>query len=407
MNFLIYYLFITMSNSRFARSILMIFTIGHQISIFEFSMIQVGYFASRFLSEFPSGVFADYIKRKYSMAFGSFLAALVSILMFSTASMDLSKPFWWFFLLFCLDGIASSFQSGSDQAMLYDYLRKKGMEGRYAKILGWRGAIGALALGLTTMVGGYLADTSLALPFLWQGILFAASGVLILFFPEDAMTPIKDKVSRTSPYKIAVEGFRVIRTIPLIQFLILFMTILAVSTNAIAMFMQGYFSELSISSTSIGIIYGLCTFCSAVAAVNSHHLTKLSLKTILIIATCMYFVGTFCLLTGVVPLVILGFFMVYLKMDLLDPSVSYFLNQEVHEEVRATVLSSFGAAYSLVTLIMYPLYGLVGESSGYEGMILTTVILSAPLFAFLFRFYKKYNVGGRHTTSQHSESGTA
>ncbi|OKP91069.1 hypothetical protein A3844_04300 [Paenibacillus helianthi] len=395
MNFFIYYLFIVLANSRFSRSILMIFTMGSQISFLQFSVIQMGYFASRFLFEFPSGVIADYIKRKYSLAFGNFLASLVAMTMFSTSIIHPKDTFIFFLLLFCLDGIASSFQSGSDEALLYDYLLKKKQESRYAKILGWRSGIAALVLSIATMIGGFMADSSLALPFLFQGILSVAAGVVILFFPENAMGSKNSKAKHTSPFKIAAEGFSVIKTIPLVQFLILFITIISCSTNAITMFMQGYFAELKISSGMVGIIYGVCTLFSTVAAINSHHLIKLSLKTILILSTIMYFSGIVLLFTHNIPLVILGFFLIYIKLDLMEPSVFYFINQEVNDDVRATILSSFGASYSLVTLIMYPFYGLVGNSSGYQGIILITAVMTFPMFAYLFRFYKKYNVGVR------------
>ncbi len=171
------------------------------------------------------------------------------------------------------------------------------------------------------------------------------------------------------------------------------MTILTASTNAITLFIQGYFSELKISGGSIGLIYGIGTVLSAAVFINSHYLIKLKLKSILILTTIMYFVGAVFLITLNVPLVIVGFFLIYLQVDFLEPSVYYFINQEVKEEARTTVLSSLGAGYSLVTLLLYPLYGVIGQSYGYRGMILISVVLSSPLFAYLFRFYQKYNVG--------------
>ncbi|WP_280528804.1 MFS transporter [Anoxybacteroides rupiense] len=398
MGYLSYFLFIILSNSRFSRSILLIFMINNKITLFQFGLIQLSYYSIRFLSEFPSGVLADYIKRKYSMAIGSLLASLSGILLYSTNFLDISGYFWVFLILFSLDAMASSFLSGSDQAMLYDYLKRKGLESKYPKFLGWREAIAAISLGTTTIIGGFLASKSINLPFLWQGILFLLATLVILFFPENKSVTIKERVSRTTPLKIASEGLNVIKRIPTIQFLVLFMTTLAASTNTVTIFIQGYFNELNISTNSIGIIYGICTVLSALAAINSYHLTKLTLKTILIITTSMFFVGIICLLTEYIPLVIFGFFLIYLKLDFLEPSVYFFLNKYVKEEVRATVLSFFGTALNFVTLIMYPLYGIVGEQSGYKGMIFGMSILSIPLFIYLFIFYKKYKVGDSKTS---------
>ncbi len=191
----------------------MIFILSKQVTLFEFSMIQVVYFAIRLLSEFPSGVIADYFKRKYSMAFGSILSAISALLIYLTSRMHLSHMFLVLMFLFSLDGIASSFQSGSDQAMMYTYLKNKDQEGRYSRFLGWRGAISALSLGLTTAIGGFLAKDSIGLPFLWQSILFFLAGIVILSFPEKAFSTSNSEKVRASPIKIAVKGISLIRTI--------------------------------------------------------------------------------------------------------------------------------------------------------------------------------------------------
>jgi MFS family permease len=394
----VYFLYIVLANLRFSRPILLIFAIQHKITLFEFGMVQVCYFGSRVLFEFPSGILADYLKRKYSLALGSLLSGIAALLFFSTGYMEFSEPFWWFLLAAFFEGVGNSFQSGSDQAMLYDYLKGENLEEKYTKFLGWRGAISTISLGLATAIGGFLADESLSLPFLCQGVLFLFASLTIMFFPENRKEAVEERGSKTSPIKIAKAGFSIIKQIPVIQFLILFMTILATSTNAITMFMQGYLSELKVSNGLIGIIYSVCTVFSVLASLNSHHLTKLSFKTILTLTTVMFFVGTLFLLTGYVPLVIVGFLLVYIKLDLLEPSLFYFLNQFVSEDSRATVLSSFGLAQSFVTFLMYPLYGMLGEKAGYIGLILGMAVMIVPLYAYLFWFYRRNIVGDSEVT---------
>jgi MFS family permease len=373
----VYFLYIVLANLRFSRPILLIFAIQHKITLFEFGLVQVSYFGSRVLFEFPSGIMADYLKRKYALALGSLLSGIAAMLFFNTGYMEFSEPFWWFLLAAFFEGVGNSFQSGSDQAMLYDYLKGENLEGKYTKLLGWRGAISTISLGLATAIGGFLAAESLSLPFLCQGVLFLIASFTIMFFPENRKEAVKERVSKMSPIRIAKAGFSIIKQIPVIQFLILFMTILATSTNVITMFMQGYLS----------------TVLSVLASLNSHHLAKLSFKTILMLTTVMFFVGTLFLLTGYVPLVIVGFLLVYIKFDLLEPSLFYFLNQYVSEDSRATVLSSFGLAQSFVTFLMYPLYGMLGEKVGYIGMILGMAVMIVPLYAYLFWFFRRNIVG--------------
>lgn len=396
MKIFLYLIYVILSNSRFSRPITLIFILSNKISIFEFSLIQMGYFVAKLLSEFPSGILADFMKRKYSLAIGCFLASISALLLYGV---NLNGSFWILLLLFCLDGVASSFQSGSDQAMLYDYLKENGISEKYIKLLGIAGAISAITLGVTAAIGGLLADYSLTLPFLIQGIIFLIGGGLILFFPEDNFVHDVKRQEKSSPFKIASEGFNIIKKIPVIQFLILFLTVLASSTNAISMYMQGYFESLNISNAYIGIIFGVSTALSAIALLNSERLVKLGLKKTLIITTAMFFIGCLFLMTGNVILVILGFYLIYLKLDILEPSLFSVANLYVSERVRATVLSSFGVSLSLAPILMYPVFGIIGTYTGYKGIIAGMAIMSIPSFVYLFVFYTKYKIGESKPTN--------
>ncbi|WP_195694568.1 MFS transporter [Priestia megaterium] len=388
MKIIIFFIYTLLSNARFSRPITLIFVLDNRITLFEFGIIQVGYFLSRLLSEIPSGVYADTIKRKYSLAFGSLLAAVSAYCLFGY---NLQNSFWLILFLFCLDGIGSSFQSGSDQAMLYDYLKNTGRTEKYVKYLGWNGAISSIVLGVTTAIGGVLAVNSITLPFLLQGIALTLSALLIMFFPEKNTVTSQAK-NKETPIYIAKQGFKTVKQFPIIQFLILFLTVLAASTNAITMYMQGYFSELKLSSDAIGYIFGIGTFLSAIVLLNSVYLAKMTLRSILLLTTTMFFVGISLLLTGNIVLVILGFYLVYLKLDVLEPSLFNIVNEFVPEKVRATVLSTFGLSLNVVSMVMYPLFGLAGDFLGYQGILSIMGVLCLPLFVYLYVFYKKYDI---------------
>ncbi|HDR7315623.1 TPA: hypothetical protein QCW94_004117 [Bacillus cytotoxicus] len=61
----------------------------------------------------------------------------------------------------------------------------------------------------------------------------------------------------------------------------------------------------------------------------------------------------------------------------------------VQENVRATVLSFFSTVLSIISLIMFLIYGLTGDIGGYENLIILMLVIHIPLFAFVFYYYKK------------------
>lgn len=393
-NYVSYFLYTIFSNARITRPIIMLFAIEHRLTLFEFGMTQMGYFAVRFLCEFPTGILADIWKRKYLLSFGSILASTSSLLYFLSDYYKFSNVFVLFFLFSCISGAANAFQSGLDEAMMYDYMQRTNNEGNYVKVMGWRGAISSILLGVSSILGGVLFSISLGLPYLWQGCSFLVGAFVILMFSEQHNYRLREHPqNKRTILRVAKSGALLLAKVPAVQFLILLLTLIAASTNAVTMFMQGYFQQLHVNGTWIGLIYSFCTAFSVLASIFSHTITKLTLKNTMILATAMFFFGVFGLLSGRVILVSVGFFVMYIILDLLEPPVIYIMNRLIPNDMRATILSSFGAMTSLLTMIMYPLYGAIGQVSGYKGIIGVMAIITIPLFIYLFWFYKVKNIG--------------
>ncbi|MGR5985364.1 hypothetical protein ACUIAK_12125 [Bacillus cytotoxicus] len=184
-------------------------------------------------------------------------------------------------------------------------------------------------------------------------------------------------------------GYRVVKKLPYIQFLILFMAIISSSTNSVIMFTQSRFAELELSNSTIGTIYLGSTIISVIISLNVNLVMKFKLNTIATLVMGIFFVGGIFIISSNIILAIIGYYLIYVTIDILEPPLFFTINELVQENVRATVLSFFSTVLSIISLIMFLIYGLTGDIGGYENLIILMLVIHIPLFAFVFYYYKK------------------
>ncbi len=110
------------------------------------------------LLEIPSGYFADRVGRKTSIVLGA-LFWVVGIVFYSFAGNFVDICFGAFFW-----GIGSSFNSGANEALLYDSLAQLKREHEYKKVLGNIFFFGRAGTIVSSVIGGVMASYSLRLP---------------------------------------------------------------------------------------------------------------------------------------------------------------------------------------------------------------------------------------------------
>lgn len=383
----IYFLYMIFSNLRFTRPIFLIFILDKGISLFEFSILQIIYFSSRIISNLPSGILADYLKKRYVISMGLLMSSCSFLLLFMSTYLNLSNYFYLFIFAFILDGIGTAFCNVADPAMVYEHLKEKGVEKHYVRIFGIKEALVSAALGISAFIGGFIASSYLSLPFLIQSFVGILAALTVVKFKESTQeVKVKKNLSMINTLQT---GYRAVRSLPYLQFLILFMAIITSSTNSVIMFTQSRFSELELSNSSIGTIYLFSTIISVFVSLNVNLVMKFRLTTIANLVMTMFIFGGLFIVSSNTILAILGYFLIYITIDILEPPVFFALNELVQENVRATVLSFFSTILSIISLIMYLIYGLAGDIGGYQNMIILMLIIHLPLFITIFFFYRR------------------
>lgn len=112
------------------------------MSVFSIVML------SSALFEIPTGIFSDRIGRRRTVILGAVANCI------STGILAIGGSFWMLTVSAIFAGLARSFYSGNNDALLYDSLLEVGKTEEYDRMLGKTGAMFQYALALSTLVGG-------------------------------------------------------------------------------------------------------------------------------------------------------------------------------------------------------------------------------------------------------------
>jgi MFS family permease len=128
------------------------------MSIFSIAMI------SSALLEIPTGVISDRVGRRKTVILGAIASVLYAVFY------AIGESFWILAIGAVLEGLSISFYSGNNDALLHDTLAETKHEHQYDEFLGRVSAMFQAALGISAVLGGFLAQWSFPL-IMWLSVI--------------------------------------------------------------------------------------------------------------------------------------------------------------------------------------------------------------------------------------------
>lgn len=168
-----YYAFRASQRADLSVPIFVLFFTGRGLSLAQVGLLEALWTVTVLVCETPTGYLGDRLGRRRGLAVGTLLAAAGSV------AFVFAHTFAAFVAVIVLRGIAATFKSGTGSAWLYDTLRERADEDRFAHVAGRAGAVGTLAHGGAALVGAPLFAIDPTWPWLVEGAI-GASGVLVL-----------------------------------------------------------------------------------------------------------------------------------------------------------------------------------------------------------------------------------
>ncbi len=149
-----------------------LFLLEAGLSITETFVANAAYSAGMVLFEVPTGVVADAAGRRIS-----FIVGAVTLLLTTLAYLGLwyvEAGIVWWVIASALIGLGFTFFSGATEAWLVDALEATGFDGAVETVFGRGQSVNGAATLIGTVAGGFMAQLSIAVPYLMRSLLLVA-----------------------------------------------------------------------------------------------------------------------------------------------------------------------------------------------------------------------------------------
>lgn len=364
--------------------VLVLFYSSHGMSMREVFTLQAVYSFTLMFLEIPTGFFADKYGRRNSIIFGSFFG-LTGYLIYASLS-----GFWMFVLAEMALGIGQSLISGADSAMLYDSLKVENKAGKYTLWEGRITSLGNFAEAIAGLAGGFLAVSSLYIPFYFQvGIVSLAIPAAFLL-SEPPVRSTKLQLDFSSIPMIIKETL--IKD-PRLRWNTIFSAIVGVSTLSMAWFAQPYLIGKLHETEKIGIAWAVLNAIVGFGALSAWKMEKRAgIRTTAVLFTLAILSGYFILSADwfIPGFIFLALF--YFARGIATPLLRSYINKITVSETRATVLSIRNFIIRGVFVLLGPLFGYLIDEYGLQvSMFAAACFFTLTVLFSMFKFFR-YNL---------------
>lgn len=369
---------------RFFIPVLALFYIASQVSLPQLTIIFSVFALATLLLEIPSGVLADLLGKKKTLLISR---ALYIIEIFLIAFFN---GFWIFLIAKIVSGFGVSLTSGTDNALLYDTLKKQGRKDQHKKISGTRVAITNISMAFVFIIGAFLFTINYKLPAI-VSLPVVTAGFILTFFLQEPYNPSKKATFKNS-FKHLKQGLKEFSKSPYIKFITFFSLLIFISVQIIFPLISSYLEIIKIPIILIGVASSLSAITIAYASKKAHKIEtrlgeKNSLKLIqlLIIITLFLFTITIPYL-GILYYLVLSFIWGFYLIVMND-----YINHHIKSSNRATMLSIRNFFGHLGLFILFPIIGyMIGvKTMSFAFLILAIIILIG--FILVGIYSKKLN----------------
>jgi len=355
-----------------------------KLSFVEVMFLQSYFTMMILLFEIPCGAIADYISRKFSLILGALITAFAALIYGSYPNIFIfviGETLWAF---------ASALTSGTDQAFIYDTLRKLGRENDISKITARNRSFMLFGIAVSAPIGSIIgANLSLNLVMTLMFIPFFIAALVSLTLREPNHELEKKK---TDNYLTVIKsGFKELKSNNILRILAFEMII----TESIVFFLiwtyQIYLEALNFQLVFFGLVSASMTI---IQIIFNNLVPKIATR----LKNKRRFLQVYTVIPGIGFILMALIFYIPISIPLILAIIGFGfsrsiifvkgINKQIQTQNRATVLSTINMAASLIRTILYPFIGyLVMWNLNTTFILLGAVII---IFAILSKIKSDY-----------------
>ncbi len=373
-NITLNYGFEFISNLNFTQALWVSYLAYKGLTLVEIGLCESVFHIASLLFEVPTGIIADRFGRKLSRILGVLSRIIYLSLLLYVDNIGLAM------FSFIFAALSYNLDSGADSAFVYDSMVETGHQAHFAKVQGYREVVFQTASTVGIMIGGILADVSYSLAISAAIGTFVLGLLIALFFKEPSAYEKREKHTLVSLSKIAIST---LKNQPILTGIMFYGALFSAVAATFFLYLGTYLRGQGYSLTLISFWYMINTIGSIIAALFVSRLIKrFDLKLILYVSLVM--AVTFFLMP-ILPWGFVAFFFMGGMESIMYVTITHHINRQIGSEVRATILSVNSMAYSVIMVILFPVFGAIGDFYGMElAFFLSAILMGIFVLGFLF-----------------------
>ena len=355
-NVRLFYVYIFLNRLELWLPITVLFVTAKGFSLAQYTALDAVWYISTLVFEVPTGAVTDRYGKKISLLVAVLLQSIsLFILAFggSYLAMAISYALW---------GLGSSFETGTNDAFIYDSLKQINREGDYRKVRGRIATLTFLAGALGSIVAGHLASVRLGLPIVLTASIALLLIPMILLFTEPQVSG-----TREPSYLLHIkESVHYVLDHRLALLLILYSSILMISVWGLHDFYQPLLRSFDIPVERIGLLYLFFRLCSAAGARLSDPVYRILGRLSIYLMPLCFLIAVWGMGFFVTPWAISFIFVIYFVEGLYSPVLNALLNKNIPSGKRATIISLGSVLDCLAGSALYPVLGKIADLSSLQ-----------------------------------------
>lgn len=378
-NIKVNYLYFFLMSLSITRGFWMIYLASKGMSLVQLGILEGVFHITSFVMETPTGAIADLFGRKFSRILSRFFLIADALLIFFGTS------FSHFLLAFILCAIGWNLESGAGDAMVYDSLVEIKEENNYMKVNGRLEMTYQIAQAAGLAIGGMIAGLSYGMLYSGQILIITSSIAVGLLFTETRVGREKNREADRPGFiacmkKQYLDSFKVIKGNHRLIYMIVFLNLLGVFTTTTFFYMQIYCKNNGLKENAIGIVFAISCAVGAVGGLSAHwieaHVKERKLLFSLPVIFMILLWGMVWFKSALITFLVIGMF----------DSITYvvyfdYINRLIPSAERATLLSFSSMVFSFFMVLIFPVFGKIGDlfglqySFGFVASIATVLVL--------------------------------
>ncbi|MSR85716.1 MFS transporter [Candidatus Uhrbacteria bacterium] len=358
------------------------FLLAQHISLSAIVISQVFYSLFIFIGEVPTGIFADRFGQKASMLIGYFLEAsgIALVLIFPTTV--------GLFVAYAVRGLAGSFLSGSEEALLFESVKHSGKQNFqkvYGRFLGNEQIGFIISPAIAGVVYQRFGEQAFVPLIIFTIFCIAVTGAASLFL-KDFKATIADPAEGAGMFSLLKRSFFLIRHNKTIFILTVVGALTLTGEYFVQAVYQPYFAINHVPAFWVGAALSIGALLNTIATRNVYILERhFSLEKILLSLNLILSAAYILMAMLVHPIFLVGLFILLNGLyNLQAPIVSDYINTRTKSSIRTTVLSGIsfirrffqifatwilgvtvGVFGTQISLVLQGVYLLIGILIGY------------------------------------------